>query len=84
MNKLMRICSCLTFVAVWLSVQVGLPVKANIVPKIKSTVNQSEKSFLLFNANETGVQSENKMAGHYSHRSHSSHRSHYSHYSSRY
>jgi len=84
MNKLMRIWSCLTVIAVWLSVQAGLPVKANVIPKVQTSINQSQKKFLLFNANETGNQLETKIAAHYSHRSHGSHRSHYSHYSSRY
>ena len=80
MKKLSRILSCLTVLALWVTTQVGLPVKASVIPTKQVSSVQANQSFCLYNGNAVN-QNSTRLADH---ESHSSHVSHSSHYSSRY
>lgn len=93
MNKLKRICSCLSVLAICIASAIGLPANANVntdfakITVNKTAIKEANESLVLYAGCEISNVEDNKVAGHYSHRSHyshTSHVSHQSHYSARY
>lgn len=80
MNKIKRILSYLSVIAVCIASNIGLPVKASPVNNTKASINKTDDMLYLYDGKilKTDSASSNdniKIADHYSHESH---RSHYS------